>query len=69
MGYMLCHGECANCHRLFSFNPDFVPSVRVNGHKEPICRACVEWANPLRKEKGLAEIQILPGAYEPQEIQ
>jgi len=67
MAYMLCHGACINCKRLFAFNPDLVPSVRINGHKEPICRACVEYANPVRKQKGLQEIRILPGAYEAQE--
>jgi hypothetical protein len=67
MGYMLCTATCVNCKNLFSFNPDLVPSVRVNGVKEPICKTCVEWANPKRVEKGLEPIKILPGAYEAQE--
>ena len=68
MAYMFCSGPCIGCGRLFSFNPDLVPSAIVNGTREPICRDCVSRANPLRKEKGLAEIQVLPGAYEPQEV-
>lgn len=69
MAFMLCTGECVHCHKLFSFNPDLVPSVRDprTGMKEPLCRACVEWANPLRVANGLQPIQILPGAYEAQE--
>jgi hypothetical protein len=68
MGWMFCTGQCVNCHKIFSFNPDLVPSTPVNGHKEPICRECVEWANPLRKARGLDPIPVLPGAYEAQEV-
>lgn len=68
MGWMFVLGECVVCRRLFSFNADRVPSVVVNGTREPICRACVERANPLRKAKGLPEIPILPGAYEAEEV-
>jgi len=68
MAWMTCTGSCCNCKRIFSFNPDLVPSAVVNGHKEPICRACVEWANPLREAKGLPKIPVMPGAYEPQEV-
>lgn len=69
MAYMICTGECVHCHKLFSFNPDRVPSVRVpsTGTKEPICQECVAWANPLRIAKGLQPIQVLPGAYDEQE--
>ena len=67
MAFMFCTANCINCKRLFTFNPDLVPSVSVNGSKEPICRSCVEWANPLREAKGLPKIQVMPGAYEPQE--
>jgi hypothetical protein len=67
MGYMLCMGECIRCKKLFTFNPDRVPSVVVNGHREPICRECVEYANPIREQRGLEPIRILPGAYEAEE--
>jgi len=67
MGYMFCTGPCVNCKKLFTFNPDLVPSTRVNGIKEPICKDCVEWANPIRKERGLEPIPVLRGAYELQE--
>lgn len=64
MGFVTCFGPCIVCGIPFAFNPVKVPSVRVNGVREPICRGCVELANPVRKEKGLPEIQILPGAYD-----
>jgi hypothetical protein len=68
MGFMLCTGQCCVCRGLFSFNPSRVPSAVVNGKREPICRACVERANPLREERGLPKINILPGAYEAEEV-
>jgi hypothetical protein len=68
MAWMSCMGECIMCRRLFSFNPDLVPSVRVRGAREPICRDCVERANPHRIANKLEPIHILPGAYEPTEV-
>lgn len=68
MAFMSCMGECISCRCLFSFNPDRVPSAVVNGVREPICRACVERANPLRLERGLPAIDILPGAYDAEEV-
>lgn len=47
------------------FNPHLVPSIVVNGTREPLCRPCVEAANPRRVARGLAPIAVLPGAYEP----
>jgi hypothetical protein len=49
-----------------------VPSIHVNaygrpdptGARAPICRECVERANPRRIENGLPPIVILEGAYE-----
>jgi len=49
------------------FHPNLVPSLRINGTREPICRTCIDVANPIREEKGLAPITILPAAYEPAE--
>ena len=65
MGYYFILAPCVACRVPFSFNPEKVPSHRrtPGGPREPICRACVTRANPLRKEKGLEEIQVLPGAY------
>lgn len=68
MAWLTCMGACVVCGKLFEFNPELVPSVLVNGRKEPVCRTCIETANPKRKAKGLPEIPILPGAYDPQEV-
>lgn len=65
MGYVLALGHCIGCQRLFGFHPEKVPSVVVDGVREPICQECVNRSNPIRKANGLAEIVPLPGAYEP----
>ena len=67
MGYMTAIGACYGCKRVFSFNAERVPSIIVDGVREPICRFCVARANVKRKEIGNEPIVILPGAYEPEE--
>jgi hypothetical protein len=67
MGYVSVVGHCVGCGRLFSFHPHKVPSIRVNGIREPVCQACLEAANPERKRRGLQPIIAPPGAYEPAE--
>jgi hypothetical protein len=65
MGYAFAHGDCYGCGRLFSFNPLRVPSLPVDGVRQPICEACVARANPLRVANGLPPIVPFPDAYEP----
>ncbi len=65
MGYYLALVECYGCGRAFTCNPDLVPSVVVEGVREPVCESCVERANPEREKNGLDPIVPLPGAYEP----
>lgn len=64
MGYVLVTGSCICCKRVICFSPTKVPSLPINGQREPICRECIVAANVVRKEKGLTEIRILPGAYD-----
>jgi hypothetical protein len=66
MGYALCTSACFGCHRLMSYNPVRVPSIRdpQTGSREPICRACVERVNPLRVKNGLASIVPAADAYD-----
>jgi len=64
MGYVQAMSECYGCKRLFSYNPVRVPSLIVNGTREPICLDCVERVNPQRIANGLEPIVPLPGAYE-----
>ena len=64
--------KCFGCGKYFSFNPELVPSIRVNsqgrpdprGVRQPICRTCVERVNPKRITNGLPPIVIPEGAYE-----
>jgi hypothetical protein len=63
MGYALASSTCFGCGRLFSYNPVRVPSVRVNGSREPICADCVALANPRRIANGLDPIVPHPEAY------
>lgn len=63
-GWVSCQGFCFGCRRLFSFNPNTVPSVRIDGSREPICRTCVDAANPKRIANGLAPIVVFPDSYE-----
>lgn len=67
MGYFMVHGYCYGCGQPFMFNAERVPSIRVDGSREPICRNCVEHANPLRAANGLDPIIIHPDSYEPSE--
>lgn len=63
-GYMFVLGECFGCGKLFTFNAEWVPSIPINGVREPICRECVERANPQRIQNGLEPIRVHPDAYE-----
>jgi hypothetical protein len=72
---MFAAATCFGCKQPFTFNPELVPSLRINaegqpdpnGEKVPICRTCIERANVTRAKAGLPPHTILPGAYEPQE--
>jgi len=64
MGYISIIGQCYSCGKPFHFHPNLVPSLRINGVREPICKDCVDRANPIRKKKGLPEITYEPDAYE-----
>lgn len=64
MSWVTMHAACYCCKQPFEFHPNKVPSIRVGGVREPVCRTCVERANPQRIANGLPPIEILPGAYE-----
>lgn len=61
----LVYGACYGCKRLFGFHPHKVPSIPINGERQPICADCVARVNPMRIANGLEPITPLPGAYEP----
>jgi hypothetical protein len=65
MGYAIVMGHCFGCGSMFSFNPHRVPSIRdARGVKQPVCRECIELANPMRVKNGLEPIVPAPDAYE-----
>ena len=64
MGYALAHSHCIGCKQFFSYNPMRVPSVVINGVREPICQNCVNRANPERVKNGLPPIVPASGAYD-----
>ena len=69
MGFMTAMGSCFGCGRLFSFNPDRVPSITPpGGTREPVCKDCVARANVIRAKNGAPLIVPVPGAYEPEEV-
>ncbi len=68
MAYMMAMSNCIGCKRLFSYNPSKVPSIRIEGKREPVCAGCVERANPMRIKNGLPPIVPAPDAYEGEEV-
>jgi hypothetical protein len=64
MGYVMAMGPCCVCARVFGYNPHKVPSVRIAGVREPVCKECIYHANILRVARKEPIIEILPGAYE-----
>jgi len=64
-GYVMGHSPCIGCGQLFSYNPLRVPSLRINGQREPVCLDCVHRVNPRRVANGLAPIIPHRDAYEP----
>lgn len=64
MGYLYCVGHCVACKALVHFNPDLVPSLRVNGSREPLCESCAKRWGEIHSQP----VRIHPDAYEPQEV-
>jgi hypothetical protein len=65
MGYAIAMSPCYGCGKVFGYNPMKVPSIKVNGNKEPICLDCIERTNPRRIANGLEPIIPAPDAYAP----
>lgn len=65
-GYVLAYGDCISCDTPMHFNPHYVPSIRVQGKKEPLCRGCfTQWNRIHRTAKGLPQVALHPLAYKP----
>ena len=66
MTYSLIHSECIGCQQLISYNADHVPSIVVEGQREPLCEACHgEWNQIHRVAHGLEPIDLHTNAYAP----
>lgn len=66
-GWVYCHGPCIACGRIFSYNPNHVPSTRaLTGKREPVCGPCIVRLNAKRAQLGLEPWTISPMAYEPE---
>lgn len=64
-GFVLMYGRCINCGTLISFNPHKVPSIRVDGTREPLCLTCATAIYEKQVAAGLKPPAIPPDAYEP----
>jgi len=64
-GYVIAYAPCANCGVSFGCNPNKVPSVRIDGVREPICLVCIGLLNAERRDMGLLPFVPEPDAYEP----
>lgn len=65
-GYAIMIAQCIGCGATITCNPHHVPSIRVNGSKEPLCKNCYErWNKIHRTSKGLKPIPLHPDAYGP----
>jgi len=64
VGVIHAFSACIGCGRQFFYNPIRVPSIVINGEREPICADCVARANPTRIANGLPPIVPMAGAYD-----
>jgi hypothetical protein len=60
MGYAVVMGPCLVCTRVFGFNPRRVPSLTVNGSREPVCKSCIDTENDRRRPLG---VELLPAPH------
>jgi len=59
---LICH--CINCGTPMTCNPVKVPSITVNGSREPLCEVCFnKWNVIHRTSKGLPPVALDPEAY------
>jgi hypothetical protein len=63
MGYIHVYGACLVCKVPFFYNPLHVPSLEVEGVREPICASCITQVNDDRRQRGLPPFVIHPDAY------
>jgi hypothetical protein len=77
-GKLFAAGPCWACKRVFTFDPDLVPSIPIDPAnnlpadlggdpaaciRQPLCADCVSLANADRTASGEPLIRVLDGAY------
>ena len=62
--FVFITGPCLTCKNIFSYHPNKVPSVRVNGVREAVCKTCIDAANIKRREIGMTDLTYADDAYE-----
>lgn len=65
MAYAMAYSPCLRCGIVFGYNPNKVPSFRVEGKREPVCSTCIDVINLMRLQKGLDAFVWDDDAYEP----
>ncbi len=65
MGYAIVTGTCFGCQTFFGYNPHRVPSIRIDGERQAICRDCAGIVQGNQRRSGTAVTEIHPEAYEP----
>lgn len=68
MAWMQVIGNCIGCGVLFSFNAHHVPSIPIEGVREPLCRDCVNRLNRELIDRGRDPIWVHPDAWEPEQV-
>lgn len=63
MGVVQAYSACCGCGRPFFYNPVRVPSVRINGLREPVCPDCLSRFNQRRAAAGLEPVVPAADAY------
>lgn len=73
-GYVFVTSPCYSCGRPFCYNPNLVPSIRIDPatrqpspdgtQREPICRTCIDSLNAELEAHGQDPYPVREGAYE-----
>ena len=63
--YALMLAQCPVCKNGFACNPLRVPSLRINGEKEGICKDCFEFRQQYREANDLPRETYAADAYSP----
>ena len=65
-GYAFMTSLCVGCRLLIAYNPHKVPSILVDGVRQPVCATCIVEANKVRLGLGYDLFpDPHPDAYEP----